>query len=107
MTPSFTDQRFSCPSQPSRSLPLKSWMVSDLPSFLTFSSAATGAATARHRQTLIATTGRGFMVSFSKVSPEGYFDRQPLTACNAAEPERYHLARLESSSRSKAGYGSV
>src|SRR6266404_3204168 len=45
MTASFTDQRSSCPSQPARSLPLKSSIVSDLPSrgattggFLSFSS---------------------------------------------------------------------
>src|SRR3989442_1735148 len=31
MTPSFTDHNSLCPSQPSRSLPLKSLIVSDLP----------------------------------------------------------------------------
>src|SRR5438309_778668 len=51
MTPSLTDHRSSWPTQPSRSLPLKSLIVSDLPargrtigaSFLPFSSAGTAA----------------------------------------------------------------
>src|SRR3954470_12324588 len=50
MTPSLTDQRFSLPSQPSRSLPLKSLTVPALPAaFFLSASAAVRVATPRVR----------------------------------------------------------
>ena len=52
MTPFWTDQYFSCPSQPSSDLPLNSLIVSDVPSL----GATTGASAAPAETTALNTT---------------------------------------------------